>query len=605
MSGPGTGGLDRSRWLPAGTRLNDLYEIEEGIAAGGMGEIYRGRAIETGDLVAIKTIRWDVADSEAALGMFRREASALHNLYHEAIVRYYVFSVDRTLNRPYLAMEFVSGPSLSDMLKDGPLDYDSVRILGARVAAGLQAAHERGIIHRDMSPDNIILPDGDVSRAKIIDFGIARQTKQSEGTIIGDGFAGKYNYVSPEQLGMHGGEVTGASDIYSLGLVLAEAIAGRAINMRGNPVEVIQKRQQVPDISHLDARIRLLIARMLQSEPGQRPQSMREVAAWLRRGSGTTPPQRDSYGDADHEGTVVSFSPRPTLAPGTWPPNAPQAATQAPEPAARSRTPVYVAAAVAIVAALGGAGAWLALSPGEKGGGREEAAVTQPADRRAAEAPPQVAAGPNRAIPVDRPAASAVDIVSYLDRLPASGCLFVAPVVVGDGRLVAEGFARDPGDLDRLGRRIAADLGVSPDLRLRHVSGAQCPVVDMLAAAGSSGSEAPKLEVVSNDLRPGDTAMGEAAAAPRAYLGVARVTSDGTAEVLAPAAQAADGFVPFEAEIAGSGAELIVAFSSQKAISALGGQGSMPASDFVERIAAASAGGGRVASAARYVEVGR
>jgi serine/threonine-protein kinase len=228
-----TGTTQRGRWLEPGTRLNDLYEIDEGIASGGMGEIYRGHAILTGDLVAIKTIRSDVAETEAAMTMFRKEAQALHNLYHEAIVRYYVFSVDPNVQRPYLAMEYVSGPSLSNMVRNGPLGYEAVRVLGARLASGLQAAHERGIIHRDISPDNVILPHGDVAQAKIIDFGIARQTRGGEGTVVGDGFAGKYNYVSPEQLGLFGGDVGATSDIYSLGLVLVEAATGRALDMRG------------------------------------------------------------------------------------------------------------------------------------------------------------------------------------------------------------------------------------------------------------------------------------------------------------------------------------------------------------------------------------
>ena len=170
-----------------------------------MGEIYRGHNIQTGSSYAIKMIRSDVADTDGAMTMFLREASALNDLFHEAIVRYFAFSVDPSLRRPYMVMEFVSGRSLSDIVKAGPLDYESVRTLGMRLSAGLQVAHTRGIIHRDISPDNIILPNDDVSKAKIIDFGIARQTQSSEGTIIGDGFAGKYNYVSPEQLGMFGG----------------------------------------------------------------------------------------------------------------------------------------------------------------------------------------------------------------------------------------------------------------------------------------------------------------------------------------------------------------------------------------------------------------
>jgi serine/threonine-protein kinase len=266
-----------------------MFEIDCLIGSGGMGEIYRGHGIQTGDQVAIKMIRSDVADTDAIMMMFRKEASALNTLFHEAIVRYYVFSVDPQLKRPYLVMEFVEGQSLSDRLKSGPLTYDDVRVLGARVASGLQVAHERGIIHRDISPDNIIITDHDMARAKIIDFGIARQMRSSDGTIIGDGFAGKFNYVSPEQLGLFG-EVTERSDIYSLGLVLAEAIAGRALDMRGgSQYAIAEKRRTVPDLSHLDPRIVPLIGWMLQPEPAHRPGSMTEVAAWLRRGSGPTP----------------------------------------------------------------------------------------------------------------------------------------------------------------------------------------------------------------------------------------------------------------------------------------------------------------------------
>lgn len=301
------GGSQRSggSWLPEGTRLNEMYAIDAGIAAGGMGEIYRGHNIQTGDLVAIKMIRNDVADTESAMMLFRKEASALHNLYHESIVRYYGFSVDPGLNRPYLAMEFVDGVSISDWLKNGPMSFDQVRVLAARVASGLQVAHERGIIHRDISPDNIIIPEQDVAKAKIIDFGIARQTKASHGTVIGDGFAGKYNYVSPEQLGMFNGDVTGRSDIYSLGLVLSEAIAGRSLNMRGSPLEVIEKRRVVPDISHLDPRIQPLIGWMLQPNPDDRPQSMNEVVGWLRRGSMQPGPSWGGYGQDEPDRTVA------------------------------------------------------------------------------------------------------------------------------------------------------------------------------------------------------------------------------------------------------------------------------------------------------------
>ncbi len=136
----------RPGFVPAGTRLSGIYEIDAPLARGGMGEIYRGHAIETDDAVAIKLIRADMADNEAALALFRREASALNRLHHEAIVRYFVFSLDPGLQRHYLAMEFIEGTSLSDLLTRGPLTIDDTNALQKRMASGLNAAHERGIV---------------------------------------------------------------------------------------------------------------------------------------------------------------------------------------------------------------------------------------------------------------------------------------------------------------------------------------------------------------------------------------------------------------------------------------------------------------------------
>jgi serine/threonine-protein kinase len=279
-----------------GTRLNGIYEIERLIAAGGMGEVYKGRAIQTGDAVAIKMIRPELAQNENALTLFRKEAAALHNLYNEAIVRYYVFTIDPATQSPYLAMEFVDGQALSDRITQGPMGFEEADILRRRIATGLHAAHLIGITHRDVSPDNIILPGGNVARAKIIDFGIAKSSLMGEGTVIGSGFAGKYNYVSPEQLGLEGAEVTPKSDIYSLGLVLAGALAGRPLDMGGTQMQVLEKRRRVPDLGGVDARMRPLLARMLAPNPDDRPADMAEVAAWMPKGvktagTATAPPR--------------------------------------------------------------------------------------------------------------------------------------------------------------------------------------------------------------------------------------------------------------------------------------------------------------------------
>jgi serine/threonine-protein kinase len=169
-----------------GARLNGMYEIETLIAQGGMGEVYKGFNIQTSDPVAIKMILPELARNPEAFALFRREASTLHNLQHEAIVRYFVFSVDPDLQRAYLAMEFVDGPSLTKRLAQGPLDAAEATILRKRIAGALGAAHRFGVIHRDISSDNIILPGNDPRRAKIIDFGIARSQRPGEGTLIGD-----------------------------------------------------------------------------------------------------------------------------------------------------------------------------------------------------------------------------------------------------------------------------------------------------------------------------------------------------------------------------------------------------------------------------------
>ncbi len=298
---PSTGGSVRP-----GVRLNGIYEIEKLIAQGGMGEVYRGFNIQTRDTVAIKMIRPELSNNPDVFDLFRREASILHTLQHEAIVRYFVFSVDPDLRRAYLAMEFVNGPSLTTRLASGPLPLADVRILQKRIGSALDTAHRLGVVHRDISSDNVILPDDDVRSAKIIDFGIARSHRPGEGTIIGDGFAGKYNYVSPEQLGLAGGDVTLKSDIYSFGLVLAEALRGRPIDMSGSQAEIIEKRRAVPDLSEIDPSIRPLIQAMLQPLPANCPSSMAAVAAWEgprtagrvlpRAGADKTAPPREPAG---------------------------------------------------------------------------------------------------------------------------------------------------------------------------------------------------------------------------------------------------------------------------------------------------------------------
>ncbi|TIP89020.1 MAG: serine/threonine protein kinase, partial [Mesorhizobium sp.] len=265
-----------------GTQLSGIYELDERIAFGGMGEVYRGHNIQTGDHVAIKIVLPEFARDQTILSLFRKEASILNHLSHDAVVRYHVFTIDPGIGRPYLAMEFVDGQSLFDIMRRGPMPTEDVRKLCHRLASGLSAVHQAGAIHRDLSPDNIILPGGRVDRAKIIDFGIARSATVGGETLIGGKFAGKYNYVSPEQLGLYSGDVSEQSDIYSLGLVLAAALRGKPIDMGGSQFEIVEKRRSVPDLSDIDGDFRGIVEAMLQPDPQDRPISMADIARVTR-----------------------------------------------------------------------------------------------------------------------------------------------------------------------------------------------------------------------------------------------------------------------------------------------------------------------------------
>lgn len=269
--GPGAGGP-----LAPGTVLSSTFEIEELVARGGMGEVYRARHRITGDAIAIKTIRPELAGDPKVAELFKREAQALRNLRHPAIVSYEGVFDDGT-GSLFLAMEYVDGPSLSKLLHNGAIPAAELVRLRDRLAGGLAAAHAQGVVHRDLSPDNVILPGGRIDDAKLIDFGIAKQTEGSKATIIGTDFAGKYAFAAPEQLGMHGGDVGPRADIYSLGLVLAAAALGGPLDMGNSPGTAVQARLKVPDLTKVPADLRASLTRMLQPDPAQRAASMVEL----------------------------------------------------------------------------------------------------------------------------------------------------------------------------------------------------------------------------------------------------------------------------------------------------------------------------------------
>jgi len=158
---------------------------------------------------------------------------------------------------------------------------DEVKVMLRRVASGLEKAHRAGVVHRDMSPDNIILEEGMVEHAKLIDFGIAKSSALGAGTLLQGQFAGKFNWVAPEQLGAFGGHVDGRSDIYSLALVTAAASKGAVLPMGDSIVDAVGKRAAVPDLTGVDAGLVPLLGWMLSPDPAARPATMAQVIAAL------------------------------------------------------------------------------------------------------------------------------------------------------------------------------------------------------------------------------------------------------------------------------------------------------------------------------------
>jgi serine/threonine-protein kinase len=262
--------------LAPGTVVLHTYRITRLIGRGGMGEIYQAEHCDQRTLHAIKIIRPDLAGDESIVSLFLREAGALRKIRHAAIVSYDGLFRDAT-GRLHLVMEYVDGPSLRDRLRQGPLAPHEIAQLRDRLAAGLAEAHDKGIYHRDLSPDNVILEHGLLERAKLIDFGIARFADPSMRTLVGSRFAGKLSWASPEQIGLFGAQVDGRSDIYSLGLVLAAAARGRPLEMGKTMMATVEARKTTPELDGVPPGLVTQITRMLAPDPRDRPQSMRSL----------------------------------------------------------------------------------------------------------------------------------------------------------------------------------------------------------------------------------------------------------------------------------------------------------------------------------------
>jgi serine/threonine-protein kinase len=267
--------------IKVGDILNHIFEVKRFLARGGMGEVFEGCNVHTEERVAIKVMLPALAGDEKVIAMFRKEAKTLTRLHHQALVEYRVLAQEPDLHVLYIVTDYIEGTSLSASLGTLKPSPEQLAALLRRLAGGLAAAHELGAVHRDISPDNVILENDDIDEAKVIDFGIAKDLDASAATIVGDGFAGKLNYVAPEQLGDFGREIGPWSDVYSLGLVILAVAMGRNVDMSGSLVDAIDKRRRGPDLAAIPDDLRPLLAAMLRPDPKERLRSMADVLAML------------------------------------------------------------------------------------------------------------------------------------------------------------------------------------------------------------------------------------------------------------------------------------------------------------------------------------
>ncbi|WP_167047407.1 serine/threonine-protein kinase [Salinibacterium sp. ZJ454] len=265
-----------------GTVFADRYRVVAVIGRGGMASVYRAEDQVLGRTVALKVFRTTLADADD-IKRQTDEIRMLATLNHPSLVTLFdaVASDDASV---FLVMEFVDGPDLRHVLDAGEMDAATAALLGADVADALQYVHEQGVVHRDVKPANILVPNerqqSTGPRAKLADFGIARLVDGAHHTATGS-VIGTANYLSPEQA--LGKPLTAASDVYSLGLVILECLTGRRA-FPGSALESAAARvTRDPELpASLPDGWENLLTAMTHREPEARP-SAGEVAFMLRQ----------------------------------------------------------------------------------------------------------------------------------------------------------------------------------------------------------------------------------------------------------------------------------------------------------------------------------
>jgi serine/threonine protein kinase len=320
--------------------LGQRYEILGEAGHGSMGNVYKARDRETGETVALKLLKPEIASDQAMMDRFKNELLFARKITHKNVCRVYEFN--RIGGIAYTSMEFVEGESLRSVLnRFGGLPQRKATDLALQICSGLKEAHAQGIVHRDLKPENVMIDaQGNV---KIMDFGIARSMEA--GTRLTGSMVGTPAYMAPEQVA--GKPVDYRTDIYSLGLILYEMFTGTPAFAADNSIAVAlkQMREEPPPPHEIEPGIPVgterAILKSLEKDPATRFQSIADLESNLRSAASVAPPPRTPASAITNANRVSTGLPR---------------AITAPQPAPRRTSPfVWVLlGALLVVGALSG-----------------------------------------------------------------------------------------------------------------------------------------------------------------------------------------------------------------------------------------------------------